>query len=92
MKAHIFYKFSEYMDDGVSYHCIKDEDKDLFSSISEYTYLRDVDLPEVDKDKIIQSGVAEIDKNIAALQLKINQQVEKKQQLLAITHDKGETA
>jgi hypothetical protein len=92
MKAHIFTSFCEYEKNGVYYTVVKEEDLKLFSSMHKYKYLCDIELPDVDSSEIIQSGVAQIDSNIAALQLKINQQVEKKQQLLAITHDKGETA
>lgn len=86
MKAHIFYKFSEYENDGIGFTVIKPESFEIFKRLSEYNYLCDVDLPEVDREKLIAAGVSEIDKNIAELQMKINAQKERKNQLLAIEY------
>ena len=87
MKVKIYYTFCEYDKKGYSLSTFSIDEAEFWVDESDsYFFLKEVELPEIENDKITKAGCNAIDKNIAELQLQITQQLEKKSQLLAIQH------
>ena len=82
---HVFLQACEYS--GANRVLIKEESKEYFDSLDEYEYLCDVMVPVVTEEKKRDMAISAIDKEIADKQVGINRLIEKKSQLLAITHD-----
>ena len=65
--------------------------KYVFDDSDDYEYLCDVMVPVISEDKKRDMAISAIDKEIADKQVGINRLIEKKSQLLALTHDKQES-
>ena len=85
-KYKVYAGFSEYSSCGYCHHVI-DPDDDWAESGDGFTFLASVELPLPQIGEIMKAGVAAIDQDIAKLQVQINQKQEKKNQLLALTHE-----
>ena len=81
--------FSKYEKLGYRIATILETDREYYDDDTDYFYIADIELPEVDKETILNSGIKTIDNEIAALLLKVEAKRHEKQSLLAIDH-KGE--
>jgi hypothetical protein len=86
----IYVSFSEYSTSGISYHVFDEHMREhMDSQKDEYNLLCEVVMPEVDKESIMNLGVAQIDRDLAELHMQVEAKKAKKQQLLAIEHKEG---
>jgi hypothetical protein len=60
----------------------------MYVDNDKYRFIKEIDLPEVDKNDVVKMGVDVFDRQIAEKQVEMNKIIEKKQQLLALTHQK----
>ena len=82
---HVFLAQSQYS--GVTYSLMTRAEKETFDNAEDYEYLCDVMVPVVTEDKKRDMAISAIDKEIADKQVGITRLIEKKSQLMAITHN-----
>lgn len=91
MKKLIYATFSECSADGIQYVLHDETMKEYLETKDEYTFIMEIELPETGKEEITKMGVAAIDNKIKDANAKCVQDIkmlnEKKEQLLALTHN-----
>lgn len=94
MKQLIYAKFCEYSPTGISYLIHDEYMREHLDSSGEYTFVTEIDVPEIDNSEVVKMGVKSIDESIAKINAESHREIEalkaKKEQLLALTHDSGE--
>lgn len=85
---HVFIAECQY--DGFRRTLVDPEEKEIFDRLDNYTYSCDVTVPVISEDKKRDMAISAIDNEIADKQVGINHLIEKKSQLLALTHNPDE--
>ncbi len=85
----VYFTFCSYETCGYTFHIVNKDACEWADNSKEYFFVKDIDLPAVDMDKVMQSGSAYFDKQIAEMQVEMNRLTDQKRQLLALTHQEG---
>jgi len=85
---YIYWKFSEHSEGGVFYSVFSQREHESANEggYSNYTFICQADIPEINMHDVMAKGVETITKTQGELQGEINKLEEKKQQLLALEY------
>ena len=80
---YVYWYFSEYEERGYSYIIGKNPPSERDEGDG-WTFVQEIELPEVDRELVVNNGVKKIDDEIIDKKLEIKNLEDKKQQLLAL--------
>jgi len=84
-KYNVYYSFNKHSDSGYAFSVV-DKDADWMATHESYFFSAEIELPDVERDNVIKSGVTELDNDILALNMQIKAKKEQKQQLMALEY------